>query len=379
MHVMDSQHHTDCPPEEDANFWKNKYKDLEERFTVEMEQMEMKWRFTLKRVEERRSKLETFCLRVKGRDKGVPAFAKHESPAELEEMWLKEVRFQSVIRQLEERNQRHIYELEQKDERWKSKVMELEKENDILAEKAKFWRRKAKKVELLKELAEKHERWEKRVHQINEEKRRAKVRAWKAKVKKLKKENTLRAHQDVGNAAAEVKTQQARDEELMEEQQSSGRQIKELKNKNSRLVQKVGSLEKRIKRLEAEKELVQKFQRWEKKVEELRENKRRNKREKAKAQIKELIKTNRELDKAWKRKVERLKAKKKRAASAIQSLETTIKELKMKFNRPVMGEERVEAREETSQQAPKQTGRIKGQTKGQQRKRHSNLSSSREG
>lgn len=344
QHVMEPEHDTDCP--EDANFWKNKYKDLQERFTEELEQMEMKWRFTLEREES--NKPETLCSRLKDRDKHFQDFSKNESPAELEEMG-----FQSTIKQLEERNQenimiqkkwrRRIYELEQKEELWKRKVMDLEKENSNLAEEVKFWKRKVNKVELLKEMAEKHEQWEKRVHQINEKKGLDQVRQWKAKVKKLKKEKALKAHQDVGDVPTEVRAQQVRAEELVEEEQSSGRQIKALKNRNSRLVQKVGSLEKRIKQLEAEREMAQKFRRWEKKVEELKENKRRKKRKKAKAQIKKLIKTNRELDKAWKRKVGRLKVKKTRAASVIQSLEKTIKELKMKFELPVMAEESVEA------------------------------------
>lgn len=348
--VMESEHDTDCL--EDANFWKNKYKDLQERFTEELEQVEMKWRFKLERVEER-NKPETLCPRLKGRDKRFPDFSKHESPAELEEMRLKEMRFQNTIKQLEERNQenimiqkgwkRHIHKLEQKEELWKRKVMDLEKENSILAEEVMFWKRKLNKVELLKEMAEKHEQWEKRVHQINEKKRQDQVQQWKAKVKKLKKEKALKAHQDVGDVPTEVRAQQVRAEELLEEQQSFGRQIKALKNKNSRLVQKVGSLEKRIKQLETEREMAQKFHKWEKKVEELKENKRRKKRKKAKAQIKKLIKTNRELDKAWKRKVGRLKLKKTRAANVIQSLEKTIKELKMKFELPVMAEESAEA------------------------------------
>lgn len=347
QHVMESEHDTDCPG--DATFWKNKYKDLQERFTEELEQMEMKWRFMLEREES--NEPETLCPQLKDRDKRFPDFSKHESPAELEETRLKEMRFQSTIKQLEERNQenimilkrwkRSVYELEEKEEFWKRKVMDLEKENNILAEEVKFWKRKVDKVELLKEMAEKHEQWEKRVHQINEKKRGDQVRQWKAKVKKLKKEKALKAHQDVGDVPTEVRAQQA--EELPEEQQSSGRQIKVLKNKNSRLVQKVGSLEKRVKQLEVEREMAQKFRRWEKKVEELKENKRRKKREKAKAQIRKLIKTNRELDKAWRRKVGRLKVKKTRAAGVIQSLEKTIKELKMKFELPVMAEESVEA------------------------------------
>lgn len=351
QHVMEPEHDTDCP--EDANFWKNKYKDLQERFTEELEQMEMKWRFTLEREES--NKPETLCSRLKDRDKRFQDFSKNESPAELEEMG-----FQSTIKQLEERNQenimiqkkwrRRIYALEQKEELWKRKVMDLEKENSNLAEEVKFWKMKVNKVELLKEMAEKHEQWEKRVHQINEKKGLDQVRQWKAKVKKLKKEKALKAHQDVGDVPTEVRAQQVRAEELVEEEQSSGRQIKALKNRNSRLVQKVGSLEKRIKQLEAEREMAQKFRRWEKKVEELKENKRRKKRKKAKAQIKKLIKTNRELDKAWKRKVGRLKVKKTRAASVIQSLEKTIKELKMKFELPVMAEESVEAWEEVIQQ-----------------------------
>lgn len=351
QHVMEPEHDTDCP--EDANFWKNKYKDLQERFTEELEQMEMKWRCTLEREES--NKPETLCSRLKDRDKRFQDFSKNESPAELEEMG-----FQSTIKQLEERNQenimiqkkwrRRIYELEQKEELWKRKVMDLEKENSNLAEEVKFWKMKVNKVELLKEMAEKHEQWEKRVHQINEKKGLDQVRQWKAKVKKLKKEKALKAHRDVGDVPTEVRAQQVRAEELVEEEQSSGRQIKALKNRNSRLVQKVGSLEKRIKQLEAEREMAQKFRRWEKKVEELKENKRRKKRKKAKAQIKKLIKTNRELDKAWKRKVGRLKVKKTRAASVIQSLEKTIKELKMKFELPVMAEESVEAWEEVIQQ-----------------------------
>lgn len=347
QHGMESEHDTDCP--QDANFWKNKYKDLQERFTEELEQMEMKWRFTLERVEER-NKPETLCPRLKDGDKRVPDFSKRESPAELEELRLKEMRFQSTIKQLEERNQenimiqkswkRHIRKLEQKEELWKRRVKDLEKENNILAEEVKFWKRKLNEVELLKEMAEKQEQWEKRVHQINEKKRQDQVQQWKAKVKKLKKEKALKVHQDV---PTDARAQQERAEELQEEQQSSGRQIKALKNKNQRLVQKVASLEKRIKQLEAEREMAQKFQRWEKKVEKLKEKKRQKKREKAKAQIKELIKTNRELDRAWKRKVQRLKVKKSRAASVIQSLEKRIKELKMKFELPVMAEESVAA------------------------------------
>lgn len=75
----------------------------------------------------------------------------------------------------------------------------------------------------------------------------------------------------------EVRAQQVRAEELLEEQQSSGRQIKALKNKNNRLVQKVGSLEKTIKQLEAERG-PENPEMGEESGEELKENKRRKKR-----------------------------------------------------------------------------------------------------
>lgn len=92
----------------------------------------------------------------------------------------------------------------------------------------------------------------------------------------MKQENALKDHQDDGDQRTEVRAQQVRYEEMMVNQQSSERQIKEMNDKNSRP-------ERKIKRLEKEKELVEKFQRWEKKVGEMNEKKNWNK---------ELVKTN---------------------------------------------------------------------------------------
>lgn len=54
---------------EDVSSWKNKHKDLQERFTKEVTQAQTEWRLRLKEAEEKKTEPESLYLPSKGREK----------------------------------------------------------------------------------------------------------------------------------------------------------------------------------------------------------------------------------------------------------------------------------------------------------------------
>lgn len=262
---------------ERGSSWKNKY--LQERFTQELMQVEMKWRLMLKGMEEKKDELECLFLPSKGGDKSIFSFltkTNNQAEKELKEKRVQEETFQGTIRELEESNQKltlmqnssdrrsqeleqQMRELEEKDEGWRRKVMELEKEKEALAEKMNSWEKKVKNAELHKELAEKQERWAARVHKLKEERRKSQIRTLKNKVREFQRENELKVDRDDEQVRTEVKAGRVKYEELMEKQQSLERKIKETDDKNSSLAQKLDELERKVSRLEEERRLEQSY------------------------------------------------------------------------------------------------------------------------
>lgn len=260
----------------------------------------------------------------------------------------------------------HICELEAKDDGWKTKVMQLEKENMILAQKVNSWERKVKHVELQIDLAEKHERWMTRVYEIKQEKKQGQMQTLKCKVKEFLKENAPNVDQNDGQVQAKVNAQQEKYEELMEKQQSLDQRIQEANDRNCSLAKKVDELERKVKQLEEEKQLGQNVQRWEKETGELKEDERQPETEPAEARVNGSISADHKEDKGAKRKVGSLKEK-KTVASIVQTLQRKIEGLRFKAElaeRFQRWKRKAETRETPSQEATLgEEGRDEGRNK----------------
>lgn len=60
QHLMETNSSTEGS--EDVSSWKNKYKDLQERFTEKVAQVEMKWWLMLQEAEEKKKELVSLFL-----------------------------------------------------------------------------------------------------------------------------------------------------------------------------------------------------------------------------------------------------------------------------------------------------------------------------
>lgn len=112
---------------EDISFSKTKSKDLQERITEEMAQEEMKWRLMPQEVEEKRNELTLAPIERQKKKSLCKIFAKTSSQAE---NWRETTRSWSRFEKAGTGGpefEQHMWELEEKNDGWKEKVMQLEK------------------------------------------------------------------------------------------------------------------------------------------------------------------------------------------------------------------------------------------------------------